>query len=136
MTPEQIAKLVDDMYAMTSVGDFDGAEAYLADDLIITEANGLPMEGVYRGKGALRALYGKVMGMMDVAGLERVALTVGGDYAICVVRFQFVDPTIEGAELCELFRFNAEGKVAEIKPYYFDPAPMIAAAKAKAATTA
>ena len=73
------------------------------------------------------------MGMVDVAGLDRIQTTVGGDYAITVVAFRFADPNLAPAELCELFRFR-DGKVCEIKPYYFDPAPMIAAAEAKKAT--
>ena len=132
MTDEEIRKLVDDMYEATGRGDFDGAEQFLTDDLVITEADTLPMAGVYRGKTALRELFIKVMGLMDVAGLERVATTVGDGYAIVIVRFQFADPSLESAELCEMFRFR-DGQVCEIKPYYFDPAPIIAACKAKAA---
>lgn len=131
MTEDEIRNLIDGMYEATGRGDFEAAEQYLTDDLIITEADSLPMAGVYKGKTALRQLFIKVMGMMDVAGLERVATTVGDGHAIVIVRFQFADPALESAELCEMFRFR-DGKVCEIKPYYFDPAPIIAACKAKA----
>lgn len=131
MTHEEILQLVDDLYAATGVGDFDKAEELLTDDFFITEADSLPFSGIYRGRTALRELYGKVMAMMDVAGLNRVETTSGGDYAVTILSFEFADPNLAPAHLCELFRFR-DGKVCEIKPYYFDPAAINAACKAKA----
>lgn len=131
MSHEQILQLVDDLYAATGVGDFDKAEEYLTDDFFITEADMLPFAGVYQGRTALRELYAKVMGMMDVSGLNRVETTSGGDYAVTILSLEFVDPNLPPAHLCELFRFR-DGKVCEIRPYYFDPATVIAACNAKA----
>ena len=131
MTHDQIVKLVDDLYAASGVGDFDAAEALMTDDFFITEADSLPMAGTYRGKTALRDLFTQVMGMMDVAGLERTVTMTGDDHAVCLVRFLFTDPALEPAELLEMFRFR-DGKVCEIRPYYFDPAPIVAACAAKA----
>ena len=131
MTPEEILKFVDDLYAATGVGDFDTAETMLTDDFFITEADTLPMAGIYRGRTALRELYAKVMGMMDVAGLDRIQTTAGGDYAVCILSFRFADPSLAPAHLCELFHFRGD-KVCEIRPYYYDPAPIIAACAAKA----
>lgn len=133
MSHEAVLQLVDDLYAATGVGDFDKAEEYLTEDFFVTEADSLPFAGVYTGKSALRELYAKVMGMMDVAGLNRVKTTSDGDYAVTILSFEFVDPKLAPAHLCELFRFR-DGKVCEIKPYYFDPAPIIAACAAKAGT--
>jgi ketosteroid isomerase-like protein len=130
LSHEQILQIIDDLYAATGVGDFEKAEEYLTDDFFITEADSLPFAGVYRGRTALRDLYSKVMGMMDVAGLNRVQTTSGGDYAVTMLSFEFVDPALAPAHLCELFRFR-DGKICEIRPYYFDPAPIIAACSAK-----
>ncbi len=130
MSHEAVLKLVDDLYAATGIGDFDKAEEYLTEDFFITEADTLPFAGVYHGKTALRDLYTKVMGMMDVAGLSRVETTSGGDYAVTILSFEFADPSLAPAHLCELFRFR-DGKVCEIKPYYFDPATIVAACDAK-----
>lgn len=132
MTHEEKVALVDALYAATGTGDFDAAADMLTDDFIVSEADSLPMMGVYKGRNALRELYTKVMGMMDVAGLERGETATGSDFAVCRVVFQFQDPTLAPAELLELFRFR-DGKVCEIKPYYFDPAPIIAACQTKAA---
>lgn len=132
MTAEAMIRFVDDLYAATGVGDFDRAAGMLTDDFVVTEAEGLPMAGVYRGKYALRDLYVKVMGMVDVAGLDRVQTTAGGDYAVTILSMRFADPALAPAELCELFRFR-DGKCCEIKPYYYDPAPFVTAAAAKQA---
>jgi ketosteroid isomerase-like protein len=130
MTHEEMVQFVDNLYAATGSGDFDRAETMLTDDLVITEADSLPYAGVYRGRRALRELYSKVMGLMDVAGLDRVQTLSGGDYAITILSFRFTDPALAPAHLTELYRFR-DGKVCEIVPYYFDAAPIIAACEAK-----
>lgn len=132
MPHEAVLQLIDNLYAATGVGDFDKAEEYLTDDFFITEADMLPFAGVYRGRTALRELFTKVMGMMDVSGLNVVQTTCGGDYAVTILSFEFVDPSLAPAHLCELFRFR-DGKVCEIRPYYFDPTSILAACNAKAA---
>jgi predicted SnoaL-like aldol condensation-catalyzing enzyme len=134
MTPEQMIQFVDDLYGATGVGDWDKAASMLTDDFFITEANTLPMAGVYRGKNALRDLFIQVMGMMDVAGLDRVQTTAGGDFAVTILSFRFADPALAPAELCEMFRFR-DGKCCEIRPFYFDPNQIIAACDAKAASS-
>jgi SnoaL-like domain len=131
LTHDEILSYVDALYESTGVGDFDTAETMLTDDFFITEADTLPFAGVYRGKTALRELYTRVMGMMDVTALNREITTTGKDTAVCLLSFEFADPALKPAHLAELFRFR-DGKACEIKPYYFDPAPIIAACEAKA----
>ncbi|PEQ14433.1 hypothetical protein B2G71_02235 [Novosphingobium sp. PC22D] len=132
MTSQEIVAFVDALYAAAGSGDWERAADLLTDDFVACEAEGLPMAGEYRGKNGLRDLYAKVMGMVDVAGLERSALTAGEDCAVAVLTMRFADPLLAPAELCEMFRFR-DGKCCEIKPFYFDPAPFLAACKAKAA---
>ena len=135
MTADQIRQTIDDLYAATGIGDFDRAATMLTDDFFVTEAEGLPMAGVYRGRYALRDLYVRVMGIVDVVALDRHALMIGDDCAVVHLLFRFTDPTLEPVELCEMFRFRGN-KVCEIRPFYFDPATMIRAVAAKAATPA
>lgn len=130
MNPTDIQCFVDNLYASTGAGDWDRAASMLTDDFVVTEAEGLPMAGIYRGKHALRDLYVKVMEQMDVVALDRVQTTCGGDYAVTILSIRFADPALAPAELCEMFRFR-DGKVCEIKPYYFDPAPVVAACAAR-----
>jgi ketosteroid isomerase-like protein len=131
MTATQMEQFIDDLYAATGVGDWDAAAAMLTDDFFITEAEGLPMAGTYRGKAALKNLFIEVMGMLDVAALDRTQTTCGGDYAVTILTMRFADPALAPAELCEMFRFR-DGKVCEIKPYYFDPSTLHAACQKKA----
>ena len=132
MSPQEIAAFVERLYAITGAGDWDGASAMLTDDFVAHEADGLPMAGAYTGKHGLRDLFQRVMGLVDVVGLERTDLLVGEDCAIAVLTMRFADPALKPAELCEMFRFR-DGKCCEIKPYYFDPGPFIAACNAKTA---
>ncbi|NBC38083.1 nuclear transport factor 2 family protein [Novosphingobium sp. FSY-8] len=131
MTPDQIIEFVDKLYALSGTGQWDAIAELVTDDFFITEAAGLPMEGRFEGKHALRDLFIQVMGSLDVVGLDRVVTTAGGDYGVTLLSLRFADPSLPPAEIAEVFRFR-DGKLAEIKPYYFDPAPVIAAAKAKA----
>jgi ketosteroid isomerase-like protein len=135
MTPEEMLRTVEALYAATGSGDFDRAETMLTDDFFVTEADALPMGGTYRGKGALRELYSKVMEIMDVAALDVVETTAGKEHAVTILSIRFQDPALAPARLCELFRFR-DGKVCEIRPYYFDPAPIIGACAAKKASAA
>ncbi|WP_335743904.1 nuclear transport factor 2 family protein [Tardibacter chloracetimidivorans] len=133
MTASEIEAFVDDLYAATGAGDWDRIETMLTDDFVVSEADSLPMAGVYRGKGALKELYTKVFTIMDAAGLDRVQTTVGGDYAVTILSIRFADPSLAPAEICEMFRFR-DGKLCEIKPFYYDPAPVVAACAAKQTT--
>lgn len=133
MSASEIEALVDELYAATGAGDWDRIESLLTDDFVVSEADTLPMAGVYRGKGALKELYTSVFTLLDAAGLDRVQTTVGGDYAVTILSIRFADPSLAPAEICELFRFR-DGKLCEIKPYYYDPAPVLAACAAKQAT--
>lgn len=133
MTHEDIIRFVDDLYAATGSGDWDKAASMLTDDCFITEADGLPMAGVYRGRNALKELYIKVMGMLDVVALDRIETTAGGHCAVTILTMRFADPALKPAELCELFRFR-DGRCCEIRPYYFDHAALVAACAAKNAT--
>lgn len=130
MTHEQMVQFVADLYGAMRSGDWEVANNMLTDDLVISEAAGLPMAGTYRGRNALRELSRDVFSRLGVAGLEMVETVAGGDYAVAILRMKFAGEGLKDAELCELFRFR-DGKCCEIKPYYFDPAPVLAAAEQK-----
>lgn len=132
MTQAEMIDFVDRLYAATGAGDWETTAGMLTDDFVATEAGALPMAGEYRGPNGLKELYAKVMGLCDVAGLDRVETTVGKDHAVTILSMRFADPSLAPAELCEMFRFR-DGKCCEIKPFYFDPAPFVAACQAKAA---
>lgn len=135
MTPQEMAVFVDRLYESCGVGDWETAESMLTDDFVAHESNALPMAGAFRGKGGLRELFGTAMGLVDVAGLDRTDLAFGNDRAIAILTMRFADPSLEPAELCEMFTFR-DGLCCEIKPYYYDPGVFHAAAEAKAKAVA
>ena len=119
---ERNLKETEKLYVTCAAGDWAAVREMLADDFFATEAPGLPYEGVYTGKDGLRRLYEKVMAMMPVEGLDLIQMTAGGDWVIVLVEMKARDADGEfRIPLAEGTRF-ADGKVAEIKPYYFDPA--------------
>ena len=124
MTDDEKLAIVAELYASTGAGDFDTAESLLTDDFFIIEAEGLPMAGEYRGKTALRGLYAHVFGTLKVADLEPEGMSVGGDYVVNLISFRFENPDLASAQLAEVFRFRGD-KVCEIRPYYFDPQPIV-----------
>nr|WP_156841042.1 nuclear transport factor 2 family protein [Novosphingobium aquimarinum] len=128
MSTQEITDLVDQIYAVSGAGDWDRVAGMLTDDFVAYEADGLPMAGEYRGPNGLKELFLKVMGLVDVVGLDRTDLLIGEDCAIAVITMRFAGPDRAPAELCEMLRFR-DGKCCEIKPYYYDPKPFIAASK-------
>ena len=124
MTDDEKLAIVAKLYASTGAEDFDTAEMLLTDDFFIIEAEGLPMAGEYRGKTALRGLYAHVFGTLKVADLEPEGMSVGGDYVVNLISFRFENPDLASAQLAEVFRFRGD-KVCEIRPYYFDPKPIV-----------
>ena len=124
MTDDEKLAIVAELYASTGAGDFDTAESLLTDDFFIIEAEGLPMAGEYRGKTTPRGLYAHVFGTLKVADLEPEGMSVGGDYVVNLISFRFENPDLASAQLAEVFRFRGD-KVCEIRPYYFDPKPIV-----------
>lgn len=125
---EQQIATVRTLYEVSGKGDWAAAEAMLTEDFFVTEASTLPFAGTYRGRGALRELFTTVFGSVTVTGLEFKAMTQGDDNVIAVIELVLA-PDNDRVQVAELFRFRGD-KVCEIRPYYFDPAPMVAAAAA------
>jgi len=128
MDLKELETLVDNLYASSAAGDWDKVSTMVTDDLLITEAPGLPMAGEFRGPFALRDLFNEVFAMLKVESLDVLGTTYGDGWAIKILRMNF-GRGLASAELCEALRIR-DGKVCEIKPFYFDPAPVIAAAAA------
>jgi len=123
------------LYDATGSADWERAETMLTDDFFVTEADLMPFAGIYRGRDALRELYTKVMGMMDVTGLDLQVITVSDDHAVALLDMLLAGPPETRVPIAEMFRFR-DGRCCEIRPYYFDPQPVIAAAERKARATA
>jgi ketosteroid isomerase-like protein len=125
--------IVNKLYALTGAGDWAAAEHHLTDDFFITEADHLPFAGVYSGKGALHTMFVKLMSMTDVADMQFHDMTVGQDHVVALVDLVFAGG--QRARIAETFRFRGD-QICEILPFYFDPAPVVAAVEAKRAALA
>jgi ketosteroid isomerase-like protein len=121
VTPAEIMKAA---YAATRQGDWDEAERYLSDDLVIHEPEPLPYAGEWRGRDALRRLYGTVMGLWDDPSVETLDVADGEEWAVTLLELSatsratgecFTTPIAEAARV-------EDGKIAEIRIHYFDPA--------------
>ncbi|HEY1530587.1 MAG TPA: nuclear transport factor 2 family protein [Galbitalea sp.] len=130
MSPEDQLDLVKRHYALNGAGDFDGAAELVTDDFVITIPPYMPFAGVYTGKTAMRTLIPIVVASVSVSDVKYVATTVGDGYVAELVEFSLAGndgPPMQGVEV-NSFR---DGKICEIRPYYFDATSMIEAAKVK-----
>jgi ketosteroid isomerase-like protein len=121
--------IVTALYAASGKGDWAAAEQMLTDDFFITEAPHVPMAGIFRGRQALQNLYKHVFGLIDVQGLEVHDVTVGDSHAVCLLDMLLPGTPPVRVALAEMFRFRGD-QVCEIRPYYFDPAPLFKALRA------
>jgi len=134
MTPEEQIELVKKHYALNASGDYAAAEDLLTDDFVITIPSFLPFAGVYRGKKAFRELIPRVTESLAVVKIKSVATTVGDDHAVEVVEFTFAGDDGVTVQNTEVIRFRGQ-QICEIRPFYHDPVPWIAAARLEAART-
>ena len=135
MTLEEQIELVKRHYALNASGDYAAAEDLLTDDFIITIPSFLPFAGVYRGKKAFRELIPCVVESLAVVKIKSIATTVGDDHAVEVVEFTFAGDGGATVQNAEVIQFR-EQQICEIRPFYHDPVPWIAAAaRLKAART-
>ncbi|MEU3735157.1 nuclear transport factor 2 family protein [Streptomyces sp. NPDC033538] len=125
MTPEEQSALVKKHYALNTAGDHAAARELLTDDFCITIPPCMPFAGEYRGKDAFRTLIPLVAETVGLASVKYIATTIGDDHAVEIVEFSLADgSTVDGAEV---IRFRGH-QICDIRPFYFDPTPMIAVA--------
>jgi ketosteroid isomerase-like protein len=106
------------LYAEAAAGNRAAVDAMLSDDLVITEADTLPYAGIYRGRGALGALSAIVHDYYGGMTLDIHAMTTGGDWVVTLLDILPANRP-DRISLAEATRFR-DGKIVEIKPYYFD----------------
>ena len=118
------------LYRATGRGNWVAAEPYISADLVIRQASGLPFAGEYHGLEGLKSLFATVVATMGIRGVEFEQLTAGGDWVVSLMQLVLEGTPPVKVRLAESFRLR-DGKVIEIIPYYFDPAPVVRAAEAR-----
>jgi ketosteroid isomerase-like protein len=125
MTPEQYSarhKQLMGLYDLTAAGRWDEVEAQLTDDFSIVEVDGLPYEGTWTGRDALRRLYTVVFGYWQDPELKIHDLTLSEDHGVALLSiFATSGKTGERIEMkvAEVFLLRGD-KISGIRPYYFD----------------
>lgn len=119
--------IVDRFYAAGPRGDIDTMMDCLADDVVIHEPSYLPYGGEYRGKDGLSAVYSAVAQLADVSQFKVHYVVVDGDRAVAFGGFP-VNDTGQFTHFAEESRL-VDGKIAEIRLYYYDAQSMLGAAK-------
>jgi hypothetical protein len=64
---------------------------------------------------------------MNVTGLEVKAMTQGDDHVVAILEL-VLGSSGNRVQVAEMFRFRGD-RVCEIRPYYFDPTPVLAEVK-------
>ena len=127
LTDDEKIAIVNKLYEHSAAGDFDTCETMLTEDFFITEAEDR------RWRVPIRVSPHCVTSMPRYSEWWKSRESRGwaSPPAATMWSPSFISslPTAEPAHLCEMFRFR-DGKVCEIKPYYFDAAPMRAAHEA------
>ena len=128
MTPEEQLELVKNFYTLNGAGEYLAARELLTDDFFITIPPYMPFAGVYRGKGAFQKLIPIVVETVAVASVKHIATTVGHGCAVQIVEWTLAGDAGSPVQGAELIRFRGH-QICEVRPFYFDPRPMIAAAE-------
>ncbi|WP_448581055.1 nuclear transport factor 2 family protein [Thermaurantiacus sp.] len=112
------------LYEAVTRGDWDAAEAELHDELEIHEAETMPYAGIYRGRDALRRLSAIVYGTWPGTRVDRLGMAAGAGRVVVFFRMTIHAPTGQiSHEIVEVNEFR-DGKVAVIKPFYWDTGAM------------
>jgi ketosteroid isomerase-like protein len=124
---ERNRQIIDAMYRAGMAGDLDGMFAYINDDVVIDEPAFLPYTGIYRGKDDLRGLWAKIFEFMDLTKITLHYMIADGDrVAACIG----IPDTTTGRPTHFLEQSTLrDGKVVEMKLFYYDPGTMIEKAR-------
>lgn len=120
MTPLDASRA---MYAHLQKGEWEAVESFMAEDFVIHEPPSLPYGGDWQGRDALRRLYAHVMGYWREPRVEWIDLLGSETHSVALLRFSMTSK--EGGErfsqhVAEVTRFDAAGKMAEMRIHYFD----------------
>lgn len=117
------------LYTAAGKGDLVTALSLMADDIAVIEPPYLPYGATYRGKAQFQDLLQKINEHADLAALKIEAVVAEGDTVF--VTLQIGDrKTGKPLQLAERSRVR-DGKIVEMKIFYFDAGSMIEAGLAR-----
>jgi ketosteroid isomerase-like protein len=116
-------RLVMELFAATSGGDWKKVETLITPDFRFIEAKSLPIAGTYTGIREYRALFESVREGAGTIDGEFVSITTSETHVVALLVLHFKDHDVH-ARLAESFRIR-DGRVAEIVPYFFDTQELV-----------
>lgn len=124
---ERNRAVVRGLYDAATSGDLPGALEALAEDVVVYEPDFLPYGGVYRGKQAFVELFGKIAQCLDLSRVTVHYYVADGERVIAVLGI----PDLTTGELAHFAEQSTvrDGKIAEMRLFYYDPQSMISAPK-------
>jgi ketosteroid isomerase-like protein len=128
---EASKQLVLALYSAAGKGDFATALSLMDDNIAVIEPPYLPYGGVYRGKVEFQTLLARINEYADLSAMKMESVVAeGGSVFVCL---QIGDrKTGKPLQLAER-SIVRDGKIVEMKIFYFDAGSMIEAGlKAKA----
>jgi ketosteroid isomerase-like protein len=114
LNKELIIKLYDAI-SRADVEDFFGG---CSPDMVIHEASSMAVGGIYRGMDELGGLLGQLAGMYDMTTIQMERIVADDDFVVAMGSFQTADHSYL-VKITEWWRIE-DGKVVEVRPYYWD----------------
>jgi len=99
--------------------DLDAFMSRCAEDIVLLEANSMPVAGEYRGQAQVRELMAGLIEFFDTSRLHPVRMVGDGEYVVAMLVFHVGPPVGYEVVITEWWHIR-DGKVAEIRPFYWD----------------
>lgn len=115
---------IESFYKAGARGDIATMMDCVADNVVTYEPTYLPFGGEYRGKEALATIFAAVAQIADVTQFKIHDILVDGDRAVAFGGYPLND-TGHFTRFAEETRL-VDGKIAEIRVYYYDVQSMVA----------
>lgn len=124
---ERNRAVVQALYDAGARGDVPALMDHLAEDIVVHEPPFLPYGGRYAGREAFLGMFGEIGNYLDLSAIALEYLVADGQRVIGVLRIPD-RATGEPTLLAEQSTLR-DGKVVEMRIFYFDPGSMITAAR-------
>lgn len=121
MTSENVSaeSIVRELYVRIAAGDFTGAHALFADDVLFVQADSLPFGGQYEGRDGFATMAERIFASWPGFAVRPVAFFTDGADQV-VVRTDLKGQGLD-MPMLELWQV-ANGRITRCKPFYFDTA--------------
>jgi SnoaL-like domain len=108
---------------------------FFGDDMILHNPESTPWGGTLTGKSAIVAAMPGVQAGIGTRKISLRAVMIDGQHGLALVDLVYANDAGDTAEttVAEYFRFDDDGRVAEVIPHFFDTAAMLAFKKGQVA---